>query len=476
MVEPSRLCPHPVREGETRVSGTTVRGVSAPPIRAPAPAPAPAPAARTSVAGSALGIIGSTIVTLAIGYVASIVLARSLGPAGRGLVAVIQADVSLFVSLVGLGTPTAITFYASRRSRHQAALSGFALIYGCVLGGLALLAVLLAGGWLADHQGKGFDANVWWLGAALIPLMYIEYFVASLLNARRAYGQQNRLSVLGRVGTLVATLALVTGLGWGVAGGLVAAAMISIVRIAGCLPLLVRVGVRLPSRHLLKATLNYGWRVAVGQLFRYFSGRFDVLVLSLLASLATVGNYAIAQMVAELVLIIPQSFGYVVMPTVASGEDHRAGPALRLVGTLALLGVAAVAVAGPVMIVVGFGQAFRAALVPFFILLPGIWMLAYGNICGSVLSGKKRPGASSLLAGAAALLTVVLDLALIPPFGAVGAAVASTAAYSLFGVTSLLLVGGVLGTPARRLLFVTPSEARGYWKIAATRLAIARHE
>ena len=110
-------------------------------------------------------------------------------------------------------------------------------------------------------------------------------------------------------------------------------------------------------------------------MFRFFSGRFDVLVLSWLAPLATVGNYAIAQTVAELVLIIPQSFGFVVMPMVAAGEDHRAAPALRLAGTLALLGVLAVALAGPVMIVVGFGEAFRGALVPFFILLPGIWML-----------------------------------------------------------------------------------------------------
>ena len=69
-------------------------------------------------------------------------------------------------------------------------------------------------------------------------------------------------------------------------------------------------------------------------MFRFFSGRFDVLVLSWLAPLATVGNYAIAQTVAELVLIIPQSFGFVVMPMVAAGEDHRAAPALRLVGTL----------------------------------------------------------------------------------------------------------------------------------------------
>jgi O-antigen/teichoic acid export membrane protein len=423
-----------------------------------------------------VSIIGSTVLSLVIGYVASIALARSLGPAGRGLVAVIQSDAVLVISLAGLGTPTAITFFASRRERLQPALSGFAFIFTGILGALAALAVLVGGGWLQEHQGEGFGQDVWWLGAALIPLMYYEYFVASLLNARRAYGLQNRLTILGRVGTLVATLSLVTGLGWGVAGGLIAASMISVVRIVGCIPLLTRIGMRIPKPHVVAATLHYGWRVAIGQMFRFFSGRFDLLVLSLMAPLATVGNYAVAQTVAEIVLIVPQSFGFVVMPMVAAGETHRAAPALRLVGTLAMLGVAAVCVLGPALILLGFGSAFRPALAPFFILLPGIWMLGLANICGSVLSGKKRPGTASVLAGGAALLTLVLDLALIPSFGAEGAAVASTAAYALFGISSLVLVGRILDTSPFRLLFVTLDEARGYWKMAAMRLAIARHE
>jgi O-antigen/teichoic acid export membrane protein len=431
---------------------------------------------RTSVAGSAVGVMGATLLTLAIGYVASILLARSLGPTGRGLIAVMQADIALVVSFAGLGTPAAITYFASRRERFQPALSGLALIYAGALGALSFLAVALAGSWFARHQGEGYSERLWWLVAALVPLMYLQLFGTSLLNARREFSASNRLNVLGRVGTLVITVSLVTMLGWGVAGGLIAASMISLAVIVGVAPTVWRIGVRLPSPHLVAATLGYGWRVAVGQMFRFFSGRFDVLVLSWLAPLSTVGTYAIAQMVAELVIVIPQSFGFVIMPMVAAGEDHRAAPALRLAGTLALLGVVGVALAGPVMIVVGFGAAFRGALVPFFILLPGIWMLAYGNIASFVLAGKKRPLASSALAGAGALLTVVLDLALIPSYGAVGGAIASTAAYSLFGISSLLLVGRTLATPTHKLLFVTRGEAAGYWKIAAMRLAIARHE
>ena len=113
---------------------------------------------------------------------------------------------------------------------------------------------------------------------------------------------------------------------------------------------------------------------------------------------------------------------------------------------------------------------------PFFLLLPGIWMLGYASICGSVLSGKKRPGSASVLAGGAALLTLVLDLILIPPFGAEGAAVASTVAYAFFGISSLILVGRVLGTSPLRLLLVAPGEARGYCKAAVARIATLHND
>jgi O-antigen/teichoic acid export membrane protein len=146
------------------------------------------------------------------------------------------------------------------------------------------------------------------------------------------------------------------------------------------------------------------------------------------------------------------------------------------VGTLGLLGVAVVSILGPALILLGFGAAFRPALTPFFILLPGIWMLGLANICGSVLSGKKRPGSASVLAGGAALCTLVLDLALIPPFGIGGAAIAAAAAYTFYGVSSLVLVSRALGTPPHHLLFITRGEARGYWKVAATRFAMLRHE
>jgi O-antigen/teichoic acid export membrane protein len=58
--------------------------------------------------------------------------------------------------------------------------------------------------------------------------------------------------------------------------------------------------------------------------------------------------------------------------------------------------------------------------------------LAAGGVIGVIsayLQGVGRPGLYSAAIGAGLPVTVALDLLLIPPFGVMGAAVASTAAY-----------------------------------------------
>jgi O-antigen/teichoic acid export membrane protein len=62
-------------------------------------------------------------------------------------------------------------------------------------------------------------------------------------------------------------------------------------------------------------------------------------------------------------------------------------------------------------------------------------------VASAYLYGRGSPGLNSIVLGVGLVITVVLDLLLIPRFGALGAATASTAAYLC---TDGLLVGLLL--------------------------------
>src|ERR1700741_491780 len=70
---------------------------------------------------------------LALGFVASIVLARWLGPSDRGLLAVMLSVSSVVYIVMSTALPISVEYHASRRGTSQGALLGNTLLYGAVM-------------------------------------------------------------------------------------------------------------------------------------------------------------------------------------------------------------------------------------------------------------------------------------------------------------------------------------------------------
>jgi Na+-driven multidrug efflux pump len=102
---------------------------------------------------------------------------------------------------------------------------------------------------------------------------------------------------------------------------------------------------------------------------------------------------------------------------------------------------------------------------PMHILLPGILFLGVGAVVTGNLRGLGRPGVSSLLAGLTVIVTLSLDLALIPAYGVTGAAVASSVAYAVYGSASVFALSRLTGTPIRLLSVPQRADLRVYARL-----------
>jgi O-antigen/teichoic acid export membrane protein len=88
-----------------------------------------------------------------------------------------------------------------------------------------------------------------------------------------------------------------------------------------------------------------------------------------------------------------------------------------------------------------YGEQFDTAVTPARVLLVGMLLAGASGVASAYLYGRGTPGLNSIVLGLGLVVTVVLDLLLIPQFGALGAAVASTAAYlATDGLLIVLLV------------------------------------
>ncbi len=415
----------------------------------------------------ALNMMG-VFATGVIGFVASIVLARLLGPSDRGLVALMYSVSSLALVLAGLGVPWATIYYAKRSDATPQGLLGNSLLQAGVMAAVLVPAAWVGYQWLANTFGQGEGGTTWVLAAVLVPIVFLDWTTHGQLQGMLLFGRYNMLSILAKIAYLLTILVLLGIFSLGVAAGMYAYIVASLVMIGGALrPILAS---RRPQieLQLLRRMLHYGSRVQVGSIFQVAMARLDIVILQLFRPLSQVGYYVVAQTIAELLLQLSGAFQMSVMPLVSryQGDMRQATTSADSVRHYGLVGGAATignAFFGTAIILFAYGSQYQSAIVPMLVLLPGIWFLGMGSVIQGDLSGRGRPGLSSQLAGLAAVVTIVLDLALIPPFGVIGAAIASVIAYTTYGVVSLMALRNLSGIPIRRLVTPTRADIAGYW-------------
>ena len=76
-----------------------------------------------------------------------------------------------------------------------------------------------------------------------------------------------------------------------------------------------------------------------------------------------------------------------------------------------------------------YGHAFLTAVVPAYILLFGLIGEGVAGLVSAYLYAVGRPGANSLALAVSVVVTIIGDVTLIPHYHAIGAAIASAAAY-----------------------------------------------
>ncbi|MDP9340570.1 MAG: oligosaccharide flippase family protein [Actinomycetota bacterium] len=205
-----------------------------------------------------------------------------------------------------------------------------------------------------------------------------------------------------------------------------------------------------PSPALAREVTKFGLRSQAGTLLMLVNERLDFAIVGALVGPAALGIYAIASRFAELLRLPSTVINYVLYPRYAREDSATAAAQARAlipkVGWVSPVAAIPLALAATFVLPAVFGEAFRAAVVPTYILLVGLSGSAVAGIISAYLYGNGRPGLDSLGMGAGVIMTVVLDVLLIPRYGVLGAAIASAVSYS----TTICVLAVCFWTVTRR--------------------------
>ena len=384
-----------------------------------------------------LALQASSYIFVAVG---NIVLARAYGPTGRGQTALVLAVAQQLTAVATLGVPNGIVHFVGRDilSAGSAVVASIQVLAPATVGAAAVAVALVLGPLRDAIPGSVLLISV----PTVAVIISLEVAAQCFQSALIAVG---RLAAPAWIEFVSAAAAMILALAFGlfelsiaayIAGrGAVSAlaAGISWSTYRSATPRNQRNDARLASETTADRGMlfRFGLRGYWGTLLQTANYRLDQLVLGTLVSAHEVGIYFVAVAITETLWIVPQAFAAIVMSTSAAsnGVMGKTPIAARMTAATTSVLAAGIAASAPILISVGFGTAFAAAATPLRILLPGAVALAVWKVLINGLTGEGVPTAKSWTAGVAVLITIALDVALVPRFGATGAAFASTASY-----------------------------------------------
>jgi O-antigen/teichoic acid export membrane protein len=374
-------------------------------------------------------------------FVSGIILARALGPNGRGIVAAAMLWPPLLASLAGLGIAEALVVRTARSDASVArSLSAAMLVGACQ----SLVAA--ACGWIVLPKVLGsMPPEVITIGRyylLVIPLTYAWGFVAMVLQARQYRFNVFRASYY----VAYAIVLLVLWLLHAVNPRTVIAAALGMYFVPLLLGarLLLRKGWLHPQLALSEARqlVGFGYRVYVGIVASILAGRLDFVILAALVSAAELGNYAVAGIPGSILTLLPISASLVAYPAVVR-MPREAVPATiarcLALATLTILLAFLVDLTLPVAMPLALGPGYQRAVPIAQILTFGITIRSATGLLGAVVRGLARP----LLSGFGDVVGLpifgVLLALMVPNWQGVGAAIALTIA-ALIGFAAMMVV------------------------------------
>ena len=392
-------------------------------------------------------------------FVGSVALARSLGPDDRGAQAFFVSVVLVLVAVLGMSNPVGSYVLATREGADRRRLGGNAVSASIVAGVVATSVVAILDTWL-QVLPPNLAAVPGLLAAVFLATFGIAYsgyqLQLALAEGRALVGAFLSFGVFATAGICYLGLA-VTGGGLPAAIWIATAAPYLTLGIAALArPRLGALSAGRPSWRLMGRTLRHGLRFYPGEIAALLHLRVDVILLGLLAPLAFAGVYVVAYQAAEPILVIA-SAAQASLLALGSDEQANAGssPAARLTRETIVLatGLAiAAAIVAPFLIPMMYGSDFGPAVGPFLVLLPAVVALATARIAIAELTRANRLELTVVASGVALVVNVVLNIALIPSFGAMGAAAASAGSYGLLAVVTLLFVTRATAVPTREFI------------------------
>jgi len=401
------------------------------------------------------------VASVGLGILGAALLARALGPDGRGLYALaillpLTIERCMDSGLIGVNST-----FAGLYKKQRKALFAQTVLFTLVVSLLGILGVVACFFWLPVDIGKfsAIPTHIVWISLILLPASIIYNLLRELA---RGTGMIASTVLITNFGAVLRALLIVIFLTL-LAGGLDAAIWITV-----GIPIILTVchiwqtrkfatlDLRNLSLPLLKDTFSFGGILTLSSAAKFLGAQASLFLLTFMkVSLIDIGLFSIAVLMSRQIQIVPTSISQAFLPRASNDPEARLKqtPLLfRYTVIICFSTMIALAIICPCAMYVLYGKRFIGSIIPCLVMLPGVMMFGSSRILGVYLWVRKKPQYTMINNWITLIVTVCIGLALIGPLGILGAAIACCAGDMLLFFLTIRAYKKVSGTETKELI------------------------
>ncbi len=410
------------------------------------------------------------IATILVRTLIGIIVARMLGPAGRGEYALALLIPGFFIifTALGFGEASAALIGKAKYDKEE--------VLGCLMTYVASVTVVVGivyyafQGPILNLVHQGISTHVYYSSFLLVPLQLVWGSLSSILLGigiikKISYGRfLNNLIFLCTI-VLVSSLYRLTPFialffflcSW----------TAEVLYLYHCLNRHIPLSFRF-NRDILKEQSSFGVKLFWHSIFLQLNRRLDSYILAYFRGNYSLGIYTVAVGLCEFVLTIPTVFTRVAFSLSVRAQTTESlritTISIRQITFLLVMSTLILAVCMNPLILLFYSSKYIEAFRPALLLLPGIISLALSDMLGVILVGQSKPRQQTIASGVSCAVTVILDLILIPRFGISGASVASTIAYTTSAVYLIWVYKNLSQATLKEMFVIRNEDVGGYYR------------
>lgn len=369
-----------------------------------------------------------------------IVLGKELGPSGLGLYTLVFTIYMFGMLFAAFGIGDALTKYVAQYSDDERKIKEFvssgvigSLVSGSVMG---IVLYLLSSTISIQFFHNSEMTELLKLTAFCFPFIAMQKSVIGTLNGLRKMKLYAVVNIVQNISVMLVSIIFVLFLDMGVKGAVIGFVTPTI--LIGVISLFFVRNHFTTKQALIKIVLKevsiFGFYVVLANSIGIINTQIDSLLIGHFMSNSDVGYYAVAVMFMSGIALIPQATQRVTTTAIARYYAKNEFESIRslIKGTMkktlliSMTITLVFAIFGKTMIEIIFTEEFLPAYTPLLILAIGYSIYATFVSVGSCLSSIGKIHIVFKISAMCAIMNTLLNIALIPKYGLVGAASATT--------------------------------------------------